>query len=265
MRPRLPISESCLKSKYIFNRKQLTYNPEELYAALIEEYNPDHRVEFIIVKSAWYGKRTLAAEHEFILIQVEDTVKGLTNYLVLERDPGDTSRVPSGIIAHARAAFQGTAANDTFKVSYDGNKQELLAACRLESCIYLEKLEFHSEEPLLLYKLVTLAVMVTQRYPYYHIVFSNCYFFAGLIWECMRKMCPRADHEYIMADKRGKYHAVPFASINSKVSGVYSAALNKLRGVESKLEAQRSRWKTLEMLERLERLEKEVVETSPTE
>lgn len=225
----------------MFTRQQCTYNPKQLYDALVEDYHPNKHAEFTIVTSAWYGKRTVSAEHEFILIEVEDTaIDGLKNYLVLERDPGDTSHAPSGIIAHTRAAFQGTRANDTFKVSYDGNMEELLATCELESCIYLEQLEFDSDEPLLLYKLATLADIVSKRYPYYHFVFSNCYLFAGLVWECMRKMCPRAIHRDFLVEKRGKYGTFPCASIAFKVGKVYNIIRDKIPEVESILKEKRA-------------------------
>lgn len=77
-----------------------TLKPEQLYYSLVERSDSNTHTASIIVKSAWYCKQKRSAEHEFILIEVEDTaVDGLSNYLVLDRNLGEPLHRPLGIIS----------------------------------------------------------------------------------------------------------------------------------------------------------------------
>jgi hypothetical protein len=218
-----------------------TLKLEQLYYSLIERYDPNAHVETVIVKSAWYGKQTRSAEHEFILIQVEDTAaEGLTNYLVLDRNVGERSHGPLGKISRSWASSQATTTIDTFRVSYDGNMKQLLDECQLSPHTYLEQLQFQSEAPLHLYELVTLASIVSNRYPLHRAVNSSRYLFIGLVWECMRRMRPGAIYEDIQAGKkRGRFGWVRSMPSTSQMEEIDESIREQLTHVELEFENQR--------------------------
>jgi hypothetical protein len=223
---RIPSSISC-------NGDHLTTKPEQLYYTLVERYDPETHPESIIVKSAWYGKQTKAAQPEFIVLQVEDIrIEGLVNYIVLDRNVGnDRGRLVSSRI---------TTANDAFRVSYDGNIKQLLQQCQLTPYKFLEQLSFPSDQPLRLYELVTLAKIVSGRYPDYHMLDSSCYLFAGVIWECMHRMRPSADYQDALAKKRGKCRWFRYIPNNSEMLETLEEIEGKLPRIERELEERRN-------------------------
>jgi hypothetical protein len=213
------------------NGSHFSTKPEQLYYSLIERYDPETPTESIIVKSAWYGKQTKSAQHEFIVVQVEDMrIEGLINYLVLDRN-AENYRGPSTASSHI------TKANDAFRVSYDGDIKRLLDECQLLPYRFLEKLSFPSNVPLRLYELVTLADIVSSRYQNYEVLDSSCYLFAGVIWDCMRLMRPSADYEGALAEKRGKCRWFRYIPNNSEMLETYGEIKAILPKIERGLEA----------------------------
>lgn len=160
--------------------------------------------ERTIVKSAWYGKQVKYARHEFIVVHVEDPeIEGLKNCLAIER----TQDNPAGTLL---TAFSSPPAKDTFKIAYDGDLKRLLRDSHLTPHLELEEISFLSDEPLHLRELVTLVHIVSDGHQTYNLVDTNCYWFTTLIWECMRKMRPTANHRSFpqSARKKGRIGAV---------------------------------------------------------
>ncbi|KAB5589362.1 hypothetical protein CTheo_7200 [Ceratobasidium theobromae] len=168
------------------------FSPEHLYDVLTNYYNPDERVEHIVIKSASYCKQHRSPQHEFILIQVEDkAAHGLVNYIVLDRNNGDKRVRRGGGLGSG--SWQHVVAKDEFRVSYDGDSVKLLKQCELESYDVLEEFKFASlTKPFFLYQLATLARTASVQRARYDVISANCYWFAGLIWECMTFMNPEA-------------------------------------------------------------------------
>ncbi|KAF8596461.1 hypothetical protein BDV93DRAFT_514127 [Ceratobasidium sp. AG-I] len=212
-----------------YNSAPLALQPIQLYELLVEKYKSGPPMETIIVKSAWYGKQTKGARHEFIVVQVEDTgIPGLINYLILER----TSGVPSGSKA---ASSQRVAVVDEFKVSYNGNCEKLLKKSGLTPYRFLEELSFQTKAPLHCYELVTLASVTSRRYPYYQLPDLSCYLFAGVIWDCMFLLCPSAKYRSPLATKQGKYRCFRDALNTSEKEVTFKEVKNRLPQIEMDL------------------------------
>ncbi|KAG8714155.1 hypothetical protein FRC11_009589 [Ceratobasidium sp. 423] len=198
-----------INSRSISSRGHYHFATEQLYQRLTDEYLPEKHIESTLVKSVWYGKQRKSARHEFILIEVEDTQAELKNYIVLDRNlnealaPIGRETLPAKISSSSRSC-RG-AALDAFKVSYDGIEKQLLRECQLWPRDYLEKIEFGRTEPLFLYELVTLVHVVSEKSPNYAMAYRNCYWFAGIIWECMRHLRPTASYDDRLSKKRGKF------------------------------------------------------------
>jgi hypothetical protein len=218
------------------NGSHFSSKPEQLYYSLVERYDPDAPFNQLVVKSAWYGKQTKAAAHEFIVIQVKDTDRSeLSNYLVLDRN-AENHRGSS----RSTASSQTTKAIDTFRVSYDGNIKKLLQECQLTPYKFLEQLSFPSDKPLRLYELVTLANVVSGRYPSYHVLDSSCYLFAGVIWECMHLMRPSAIYHNALAKKRGKCRWFRYIPNHSEMQKTHKEIEDKLPRIQRELEERRN-------------------------
>ncbi|KAF8601964.1 hypothetical protein BDV93DRAFT_557945 [Ceratobasidium sp. AG-I] len=213
-------SLGATSSKYASSSRKgghFSSKPEQLYYSLVERYDPTTPMESIMVKSAWYGKQTKKAQHEFIVIQVEDIdMPGLINYLVLDRNAENYEGASKAL---STSTSQAAVAIDTFKVSYDGDIKRLLDECRLTPYKFLEELSFPSNTPLHLYEVVTLADTVSKRYPDYRLLDSSCYLYAAAIWECMHLMCPSAIYRDALAKKRGKcnwYRYIPSRAVTQE-------------------------------------------------
>lgn len=176
-----------------------TFSPEQLREIFSDYHSSgDPRGERVIVKSAWYGKQTKGALHEFIVIQVEDLmIPGLNNWIALDRNQGFPAST-------AFTRFLNTLAWDAFRVSYDGGLDYLLRDSQLTPYLQLEEIYFQPNEPLLLLDLVELVSHVSDRYPRYRIFGTNFLWFAGLIWECILQMRPTAKHEVQLRGPRGR-------------------------------------------------------------
>ncbi|KDN39279.1 hypothetical protein RSAG8_08914, partial [Rhizoctonia solani AG-8 WAC10335] len=227
------------------NRSHYTLAPGQLQRTLTSSYGPEKHIESIVVKSAWYGRHSRLAKQEFILIQVEDlAINGLTNYIVLHRSTSTPSSVFSGLIPHSRLRFQGEMARDAFKIAYDGNEEQLLQQCNLAPYEHLEKLEFQPDEPLLLYQLSTLVHIISERYPQYRVADVNGSGFAGLAWDCMREIRPRAILMHIDqgAGKRGKLGWVHAAPDPAEVTEIREEFHKQVSAVEMELSKQKNVW-----------------------
>lgn len=208
-------------------RPHFSCQPEQLLYSLIDRYDPQLPMESIVVKAAWYGKQTSSARHEFIVVQVEDLgIPGLVNYLILDRNVQphtDPSKVVSSRPANA---------NDTFKISYDGDLEKLIEDAQLTPYKYLEELLFPPSSRLHLYELVALANIVSRRYDEYNLLYSSCYLFAGLIWECMHQMCPSASYREALARNRGKCRWFRYTPSDSTRQETYIAMQDELSKIE---------------------------------
>lgn len=177
---------------------------EQLCRILIgnhRSHTPEHAAPFV-VRSISFGKKQSALQHEFILIEVEDTgVPGLRNYLILDRLPG------KNLMPTARA-------NDQFRISRDGNWLKLLDQCGFDPYDILERITPPAERPIPLYPLILLANAVSARRKRYDIRKASCYWFAGLIWECTLEMYPEVHHMHMPPKKllkspvRGNFHTL---------------------------------------------------------
>jgi hypothetical protein len=204
--------------------------PEQLSNALVDS-SPVAHSESIIVKSAWYGKQTDGAGHEFIVIQVEDTtVSGLINYMVLDRN-----------ILNQRGKFmkliRGGNPIDAFRISHNGDLVRLLSDCDLDSHKFLERLTFPSDKPLFLYELVTLAKVVSGQHSRYLVIESNCFVFAGLIWESLCRIWTFANREISNAleKERGRYGWLRYTLDESQVMEVCKKTLEAIPHAKSRL------------------------------
>lgn len=194
-----PGLESNSKS---IGRGSYTFSPHDLYEVFARERDNQHVGE-TIVKSAWYGKQKKSAGHEFILIQVEDLmIPGLENCLVIDRNQGKSSSPLK--VSKALTRFSSLDATVAFRVSHDGDLSRLVEECQLTPYRLLEHIHLQPNEPLQFLKLVTLVNHISDLPHGYNLLDANCYWFAGLVWECMVMMCPAAQHQIFFPGKRGR-------------------------------------------------------------
>lgn len=206
------------------------FSTEQLYYSLIERDDPYTNTESIIIKTAWYGKQTKSPRHEFIILEVEDiAIPGLVNYLTLDRN-AETHHGQSATLS--LAASLSIHANDSFKISYDGNVKRLLKECRLTPHKYLEALWFQPDTPLYLYELVTLAKFVNFRYPDYQVLDSSCYLFAGVVWECLRLMRPSATYQDALASRRGQCLCIRYIPDASAIQEAYGHVQARIQEIQ---------------------------------
>ncbi|KAB5589358.1 hypothetical protein CTheo_7196 [Ceratobasidium theobromae] len=190
-----------------------TLKPDQLYRTLTDNYRSNNHVEHTIVKSAWFCKQEKSVGHEFIIVEVEDTLLPngmLTNYLVLDRNKGAPQHSSLGSTSKLVPKFLRSAARDAFRVSHDGNLERLVKDCQLDSYEYLEQIKFERDRPLMLYELATLTHRISDLHPRYTFMDANCFWFAGLIWDCMIKMRPDANHVIAKPNKRGKFGLIRY-------------------------------------------------------
>lgn len=133
------------------------------------------------------------------MLQVGDTkIPNLDNFIALDRNQG-TPTSSSNVSASSRSN-----ASDAFRVSYDGDLHRFLRECQLTDYLKLEQIHFQANEPLLLLDLVTLVAHISEHHPIYSPVDTNCYWYTGLVWECMRKMRPKASHVVHVEGQKGR-------------------------------------------------------------
>ncbi|CUA76634.1 hypothetical protein RSOLAG22IIIB_12411 [Rhizoctonia solani] len=237
-----PAGFDISSSSSSIERAYYAFSPERLYDVLTSGYNPDHHVEDIVVKSASYCKKHTAPKHEFIILEVEDRRSpGLKNCIALDRNVSEAPNRPKGI--SSVSSSPSFAAKDEFRVSYDGDKKRLLAQCDLQDHEVLETLVFKSEEPLLLYQLATLTRAVSFQRDKYNIFNANCYWFAGLIWDCIIRMRPSAYYKIPHGQIRGAFLSLLRQSTNSvELQVTYEYVEQELLDIEKRFTIQKQRW-----------------------
>ncbi|QRV95249.1 hypothetical protein RhiJN_23267 [Ceratobasidium sp. AG-Ba] len=197
------------------SRGHYRFAPEQFYRMFTTCYDPEHHVESTLVTSVWYGKQKKGARHEFILVVVEDTqVHGLKNFIVLDRNTSEASTNKTKKGSQGQSAYHSSncpsIALDAFRVSYNGNEKQLLEECELFPSQYLENIIFSSETPLFLYELATLVHIVAEKGPDYRVATRNCYWFAGLIWECLRFLRPSGTCDNRFTKERGRFSVLRY-------------------------------------------------------
>ncbi|KAB5589359.1 hypothetical protein CTheo_7197 [Ceratobasidium theobromae] len=216
-----------------------TVRTEQLFRTLTEDYHRNKHVEHTIVKSAWYCKQERSVGHEFIILQVEDTLLPngmLTNYVVLDRCKGVPQR--PRFFSKLVPRFLRVAAMDIFRVSNDGNLVRLVEGCDLAPYKYLEQITFESNKPLRLYELATLASHVSDLHPKYNVTDTNSYWFAGLIWECMIKMRTSAKYINATPNKRGRIRWIRYTQNPIQVKRVCKQVREHISKVRKNLPTQ---------------------------
>lgn len=220
-------------------RAPFVLTPEQLYLRFTDSYDRCKHAEQTVVRSAWYGKAEASVKHEFIVLQVEDlATPGHTNCLLLDRTIGNTSGDPS--IPHSRRTTSffrlcvGTFALDAFWISYEPNPDQLLRDCNLSSYKCLEQIHFQLDEPLWLYEVATLAYCISKRWPRYHPLDGNCYWYTGLIWKCIRRMRPNVDYEDHAAKERGVLGWILVCHNPFHIRAVLREARQRVLNIESK-------------------------------
>ncbi|CAE6500877.1 unnamed protein product [Rhizoctonia solani] len=242
------------KSKSSSSRGPYQFAPEQLYRTLTHAYAREHHVESTIVTSAWYGKQKNGARHEFILIEVEDTEAGFKNFIVLDRNNSKSPPVESedspglnlspGGIGCSRSCQ--SAAADAFRVSYNGIEKQLLRECQLQGNQYLEMIKFGSEGQLFLYQLVTLVHLVSESSQNYAVAGRNCYWFAGVIWECIRALHPSAEYDGRRSRIRGKFAMMRYTPNTEDIHRICQEFEQEIRSVEDRLAQLREKWFKME-------------------
>ncbi|KDN39280.1 hypothetical protein RSAG8_08915, partial [Rhizoctonia solani AG-8 WAC10335] len=232
-----------INSKSSSSRGHYHFAPEQLYLRLTDEYLPEKHIESTIVKSVWYGKQRKSARHEFILIEVEDTHAEMKNYIVLDRNLNEAVAPIGKNIVPARVASSSRccrgAALDAFRVSYDGIEKQLLRECELWPRDYLERIDFGPTEPFFLYQLATLVYVVSDKSPNYVVADRNCYWFAGLIWECTRHLRPNAAYDDRLAKNRGKFSILRYKPEAQERDAICDTFNNEIMLVEARLSESR--------------------------
>lgn len=179
-----------------------SYSPSQFLDLLAANHIGNQHVQHTVVKSAWYCKQKKSALHEFIVLQVEDLkIPGLKNYIALDRNL-NLAASPPGV--GNLTSCSGAGALDAFRISYDGDLRGFLHECHLSKYVTLEQIDFQPGPSLQIRQLVDLVFHISDQHPKYHPMDTNCYWFTGLIWECMRKMCPAAKHEVHLVGQKGR-------------------------------------------------------------
>lgn len=184
------------------------FNLRQIYDALTNRYDPCAHVEDIFVKSATYCKQNEGSQHEFILLAVADRqAPQFENFLVLDRTSDVPTRKSSqhvkGILS---PSYSAKPAKDRLMVSYDANCQNLLEYCNLTPCTRLEELDF-SKSQLRLCELVTIAYVASRQHIEYHVLTAQCFWFAGLVWDCINQLHPETRPVVLDRSRRGAFRS----------------------------------------------------------
>ncbi|KAF8671095.1 hypothetical protein RHS04_08479 [Rhizoctonia solani] len=237
--PGLDVTSIQSKSPYSFDS-------EQLYNTFTRGYDPEKHIESTLVKSVRYCKHTKGVQHEFILVEIEDIKVPLINYIVLDRTisqdysgitiqrPFRRKRTNSSIQSYCGPAV------DAFRVSYNGNKEQLLKACQLQPCRDLEEIEFTRVNPVYLYQLVTLVHVVSGRTPNYDLSGKNCYWFAGLVWGCLLSLRPDSRYDsHLSENNRGRLAVIYCAPEEKEVTETCNAFEEQIQKVDKALSESR--------------------------
>lgn len=192
------------------HQSPMSYTPDNLLERFLQY--PTERVEDLLVTSMQYLKVKKNPRHEFILIEVSDIQQPgrLKNYLVLDR-------TSTGAGSSAKKAT----AQDTFRISYDGQQSSLIDYCGLSSNKELAATPFDpATNPLPLYQLVILAKYTSETRTVYDPRNHNCYWFAYSVWQCVRRLYPSI--QQATNSERGKLYGVRFHSTTNHIDNIMS-------------------------------------------
>ncbi|CAE6435691.1 unnamed protein product [Rhizoctonia solani] len=149
----------------------------------------------MLVTSASYYKSRKSPGHELLLFTIADQAdEPLNNYILLDRTPRQlpvkTPTLPSSSGPNISQLLGGPA-SDQFSISYRGDRDSLLRHFGGSSLAELKALAFPTGT-FYLYELILLAYVTSSDRPDYHLLKSQCYWFASTMWETMRKLVPEA-------------------------------------------------------------------------
>ncbi|QRV77230.1 Vegetative incompatibility protein HET-E-1 [Ceratobasidium sp. AG-Ba] len=178
-------------------------------------------VKDIYVTSAAYCKESKSPKHEFILVEVEAARDvHFRNYLILDR----ISNLPSDRITQhliqiiAPVSSSRAPARDRIRISYDGTLRSLLAHSSISKYDVLERYDFHSVS-FLLYQLVVLSRVVSDRHIVYDALSTQCYWYASLIWGCIQRLRPEHAVATINSKYRGRFGPMFHQQVDSNQIG----------------------------------------------
>jgi hypothetical protein len=144
----------------------------------------------------WRVKHTIAykikalSHHEYISIAVVD-VHNKTSHLVIERMAGDSPNdanihPPSNLSISSISSTSSTSSLDiTCAASADDRIGPLPSRMRNETDNAIFELHFTDENPLYLYQLAILALVIHKANTEYLLTTNNCYHFAGTIMKLL--------------------------------------------------------------------------------
>ncbi|CAE6436212.1 unnamed protein product [Rhizoctonia solani] len=181
------------------------YSLDRLYSQMVQSHGTEDSPASIVVKSASYCKRETLPNHEFIWIMFENTkLPNAWNYMVLDRNKFEHGSGLDSVILSSIQHAASIVAQDEFRISCDGNINNLLKRCKLVPCRTLETISFDTGNVLPLYRLAAVAVAASDLRRDYHFVQANCYWFAGMVWEYLIRHCPDIRH-VVRENVRGKF------------------------------------------------------------
>ncbi|KAG8794513.1 hypothetical protein FRC12_023920 [Ceratobasidium sp. 428] len=197
----------------------------QIEGMLIRQHSLEDHVEHIYVKSAEYCKGHDGPQHEFILVTVETNEDPrFRNYIILDR----TYSLPAHqLVINTALSSSATPAKDRLRISYDGTLKPLLEHCSVSKYRVLETLEFQKMS-FLLYELIVLSRAASDdRYRTHYALISQSYWYASLIWDCMRQLLPATSLVHTIHTKknvRGKFGKVfhPRTGTDSRVLSTIS-------------------------------------------
>ncbi|KAF8594732.1 hypothetical protein BDV93DRAFT_549100 [Ceratobasidium sp. AG-I] len=211
---------------------------QSIYDDITTRY--DATTENTWVESVTFCKERKGSRHEFILIYTVDSSTNTKATLLLER----TSDVPMHeAIRSVRSIlswFCGTrVAQDRLKILRDGNLWDLKN--RTESINMLETLRFTCpDKPLFLYELIILSYITSVTNIEYHLFTAQCYWFAGMVWDCITRLRPEADLNTLKKNQRGRFARWFHQKIRPKDLSVISTI------VQTQIELWKSHYKVLQ-------------------
>ncbi|CAE6420176.1 unnamed protein product [Rhizoctonia solani] len=176
------------------NQPEFTFYPvTALYDKLLDPDRLRYTDKMLVTSAAYYKSRKTPG-HELLLFIIADQAnEPLNNYILLDRTPRPSTIDPS-VVSKSKpriAQLLGGPARDQFCISYNGDGDSLLREFGGSSLDELEILMFPAET-FYLYELIILAYVTSSDRPNYHLLRSQCYWFANTMWETMKNLVPVA-------------------------------------------------------------------------
>jgi hypothetical protein len=121
---------------------------------------------------------------------MDSTNPSLSNVIALQRSTSEKKK-----IVHAGAIFCSFTikAEDNFHIPTIDAKGSLAKNLGYTNYKVLQEVTFDPHHRYPFYEMVALAAVVTEYSPNYIITDTQCYWYAGSIWECLRKRFPKAE------------------------------------------------------------------------